>query len=103
MLHAQNNRKMLTETVILSSFSVGLQGLGLLLNIFLTHQLGAASVGEITLIGSFYSLAAILSGGCGFIAASRFMSEELGHSVSPQRLCCVYLHGFLKSCCISRR
>ena len=82
----QNNRKMVTETIFLSCLSVGLQGLGLLLNIFLTHQLGAATVGEVTLIGSFYSLAAILSGGCGFIAASRFMSEEIGCGGSPHRV-----------------
>lgn len=100
MLHAQNNRKMLTETVILSSFSVGLQGLGLLLNIFLTHQLGAASVGEITLIGSFYSLAVILSGGCGFIAASRFMSEELGCGGNPHRVY-QYIAGFCLTLSIS--
>ena len=86
MLQMQNNRKMVTETIFLSCLSVGLQGLGLLLNIFLTHQLGAAVVGEVTLIGSFYSLAAILSGGCGFIAASRFMSEEIGCGGSPHRV-----------------
>ncbi|MBQ9905364.1 MAG: polysaccharide biosynthesis C-terminal domain-containing protein [Oscillospiraceae bacterium] len=96
MVHAQNSRKLLTETVILSSFSVGLQGLGLLLNIFLTRQLGAASVGEITLIGSFYSLAAILSGGCGFIAASRFMSEELGCGGNPHRV-----YQYIKSFCMT--
>ena len=93
MLRAQNSSKMLAETIILSSFSVGLQGLGLLLNIFLTHQLGAAAVGEVTLIGSFYSLAAVLSGGSGFIAASRFMSEELGCGGNPHRVY-QYITGF---------
>lgn len=70
----------------LSTFSVGLQGLGLLLNIFLTQRLGAAAVGELTLIGSFYSLAAVLSGGSGFIATSRFLSEELGCGGNPRRV-----------------
>ncbi len=86
MLNAQGSRKMLYETVFLSSFSVGLQGLGLLLNIFLTKQLGAATVGEMTLIGSFYGLAAVLSGGSGFVSASRFMSEELGCGGNPHRV-----------------
>lgn len=93
MVNAQNSRRMLSETIILSLFSVGLQGLGLLLNIYLTHQLGAANVGEMTLIGSFYSLAAILSGGSGFIAASRFMSEELGCGGNPHRVY-QYISGF---------
>ena len=75
MLHAQNNRKMLSETIILSSLSVGLQGLGLLLNIFLTKRLGEASVGELTLIGSFYGLAAVLSGGSGFVARRAFFNR----------------------------
>lgn len=74
------------ETAFLSSFSVGLQGLGLLLNVFLTKRLGAASVGELTLIGSFYGLAAVLSGGSGFIATSRFLSEELGCGGNPHRV-----------------
>ena len=86
MLHPKSSRKMLYETIFLSSFSIGLQGLCLLLNIFLTRQLGAATVGEITLISSFYGLAAVLSGGCGFIAASRFMSEEIGCGGNPHRV-----------------
>ena len=93
MLNAKNRRNMLSETIILSIFSVGMQSLGLLLNIFLTHQLGAAAVGEMTLIGSFYGLAAVLSGGSGFVAASRFMSEEMGCSGNPQRVY-HYLTGF---------
>lgn len=86
MTDVHGNRKMLFETMFLSTFSVGLQGLGLLLNIFLTQRLGAAAVGELTLIGSFYSLAAVLSGGSGFIATSRFLSEELGCRGNPHRV-----------------
>ncbi|MBR4200190.1 MAG: polysaccharide biosynthesis C-terminal domain-containing protein [Oscillospiraceae bacterium] len=86
MTNILNQRKMLSETLFLSTFSVGLQGLGLLLNIFLTKRLGAATVGELTLIGSFYGLAAVLSGGSGFIATSRFLSEELGCGGNPHRV-----------------
>ena len=35
--------KMLFDTAVLSLFSVGLQGLGLLFNVFLTRRLGAAN------------------------------------------------------------
>lgn len=63
---------------VLSVFSVSLQLFGLLLNVFLTKRLGAASVGMITLMSSFYSLACVFTGGSGFIATSRFLSEELG-------------------------
>ncbi len=76
----------LRETAYLSIFSVALQGMGLLLNIFLTRRLGAASVGALTLMGSFYGLAAVLSGGSGFIATSRFLSEELGCGGNPKRV-----------------
>lgn len=87
MKQANDNKRLARETMILSIFSVSLQGFGLLLNIFLTERLGSASVGVITLIGSFYSLASVLSGGSGFIAASRFISEEIGCNGNPQ---CVF-------------
>lgn len=78
--------RMMSEALLLSLFSVGLQGLGLLFNVFLTRRLGAANVGAITLTGSFYSLAAVISGGSGFLAASRFISEEIGCSGNPKRV-----------------
>ena len=77
---------MLYDTAVLSLFSVGLQGLGLLFNVFLTRKLGAANVGVMTLMGSFYGLAAVLSGGSGFVAVSRFVSEELGCGGDPVRI-----------------
>ena len=86
MTETWNRKKLFRETLFLSICSVGLQGLGLLLNIFLTRKLGAASVGELTLIGSFYGLAAVLSGGGGFTAASRFLSEEMGCGGDPHRV-----------------
>ena len=74
------------ETTLLSIFSISLQGLGLLLNVFLTRRLGASSVGALTLMGSFYGLAAVLSGGGGFIGASRLISEEIGCCGNPRRI-----------------
>ena len=85
MSEAKGN-SMLKETAFLSLFSVLLQGMGLLLNIFLTRRLGAASVGALTLMSSFYGLATVLSGGSGFIATSRFLSEELGCGGNPKRV-----------------
>ena len=82
----KKSSSMLRETAYLSAFSVILQGMGLLLNIFLTRRLGAASVGALTLMSSFYGLAAVLSGGSGFIATSRFLSEELGAGGNPKRV-----------------
>ncbi len=84
-MNAQKNRIM-KETAILSLCSVSLQGLGLLFNIFLTKRLGAPAIGMMTLAGSFYGLAAVLSGGSGFVAASRFLSEELGCKRNPGQI-----------------
>lgn len=86
MKERNRHHTMMHETALLSVFSVGMQGMGLLFNIFLTKRLGTASVGVLTLIGSFYSLAAVLSGGSGFIASSRFLSEELGCGGNPKRV-----------------
>lgn len=77
---------MTREASILSVFSVSLQLFGLLLNIFLTRRLGAASVGVITLMSSFYGLACVFTGGSGFIATSRFISEEIGAHGNPRKI-----------------
>lgn len=81
-----HNGGMSREAAVLSVFSVSLQLFGLLLNVFLTKRLGSASVGVITLMGSFYSLACVFTGGSGFIAASRFLSEEIGAGGDPQKV-----------------
>ena len=74
------------DTVFLSLFSVGLQGLGLLFNVFLTRKVGASSVGVMTLMSSFFAMASVLSGGSGFVAVSRFVSEELSCGGNPGRI-----------------
>lgn len=96
---------MMQESVLLSIFSVSLQGMGLLFNIFLTRSLGAASVGALTLMGSFFGLACVLSGGSGFLAASRFLSEEIGAGGDPQHVFryvtrfCLLISGTFASVC----
>lgn len=86
MRKRKHTDQMLFDTAVLSLFSVGLQGLGLLFNVFLTRKLGAANVGVMTLMSSFYGLAAVLSSGSGFVAVSRFVSEELGCGGDPSRI-----------------
>ena len=86
MKGTEPEQTMLKETAILSVNSIILQCFGLLLNVFLTRRLGAAAVGALSLMTSFYGLAAVLSGGSGFVAASRFLSEEIGSGGDPRRM-----------------
>ncbi|MBR6761721.1 MAG: polysaccharide biosynthesis C-terminal domain-containing protein [Oscillospiraceae bacterium] len=83
---AVNQQPMSKDAAFLSLFSIGLQWFGLLLNVFLTKRLGAASVGVLTLMNSFYGLACVLTGGSGFIATSRFVSEEIGADGNPRKV-----------------
>ena len=66
------------DTVLLTAVSVLLQSLSLLLNIFITRKLGAASIGVASLIYSFYAFAITLANGNTFTSTSRFVSEEIG-------------------------
>ncbi len=80
-------RNILKDTVILTAIQMTLDGLGLLLNSFLTKQLGAEAVGVLTLTGSFFRLASMIAGGNVFLCASRFISEELGKpSGNPKKV-----------------
>ncbi len=55
-----------------------LQGMGLLLNIYITNRLGAASVGIMTLVFSFFGFIMVLANGNIFLSTNRLVSEELG-------------------------
>lgn len=75
------------DTLLLSGIQLGTQGMGLLLNIFLTRRLGGSAVGVVSLISSFFWLCAVLASGNGFVAASRFVSEEIGRGCgNPKRV-----------------
>ncbi len=75
------------DTCILSGIQLLLQGMGLLLNIFLTRRLGGSAVGMVSLIGTFYCLCAVLASGNSFVASSRFVSEEIGREDgNPNRM-----------------
>lgn len=66
------------DTLILTAVQILLQGLALLLNIFITRELGASSVGVTSLIYSFFGFISVISNGNIFVCVSRFAAEELG-------------------------
>ena len=66
------------DTCFLSAMQLLLQALGLMLNVFLTRRIGAAQLGVVTLISTFFGLCAVLASGNGFVSTSRFISEEIG-------------------------
>ncbi|MBR1528251.1 MAG: oligosaccharide flippase family protein [Oscillospiraceae bacterium] len=71
-------RNILKDTILLTVIQMTLDGLGLLLNAFMTKHLGSEAMGVLTLTGSFFRLASMIAGGNVFLCASRFISEELG-------------------------
>ena len=71
-------RNILKDTVLLTVIQMALDGLGLLLNAFMTKHLGSEAMGVLTLTGSFFRLASMIASGNVFLCASRFISEELG-------------------------
>ena len=80
-------RNILKDTLLLTVIQMGLDGLALILNVFVTRQLGTESVGILTLTASFFRLACITASGNAFLCASRFVSEELGRAVrDPERV-----------------
>ena len=71
-------RNILKDTILLTVIQMSLDGLALVLNIYLTRQLGTEAIGILTLTGSFFRLASMISNGNAFLCVSRFISEELG-------------------------
>jgi len=70
--------KILRDTFLLTVMQLFLDMAALVLNVFITKQLGASAMGILSLIGSFLGLAGILSNGNAFLCTSRLVSEELG-------------------------
>ena len=70
--------RLLRDTVILTVMQLFLDTAALMLNVFITKQLGTSAVGILSLMGSFLGLAGILSNGNAFLCTSRLISEELG-------------------------
>lgn len=72
-----NKTSIAKDTLLLTGISLFLQGLSLVLNIYITKTLGAVNVGIVTLIGTFYGLAAVIAGGNIFICTNRMVSGEM--------------------------
>lgn len=70
--------KIIRDTVILTVMQLILDSAALLLNVFITKNLGTSAIGILSLMGSFLGLAGILSNGNAFLCTSRLISEELG-------------------------
>ncbi|WP_303834839.1 oligosaccharide flippase family protein [Ruminococcus flavefaciens] len=70
--------KVVRDTLLLTVMQLFLDCAALLLNVFITRQLGTSAIGILSLMGSFLGLAGILSNGNAFLCTSRLVSEELG-------------------------
>ena len=90
--------KLLRDTAILTVFQLILDSAALLLNAFITRQLGAQAIGILSLIGSFLGLAGILSNGNAFLCTSRLIAEENGKGGDPNK---VLFHGIKLCLCLS--
>lgn len=79
--------RLIKDTVLLTLMQLFLDTSALLLNVFITRQLGAEAIGILSLTGSFLGLAGILSNGNAFLCTSRLVSEEMGKTNSnPNRI-----------------
>lgn len=89
--------KIVRDTILLTIMQLILDSSSLVLNGFITRQLGASAIGLFSLMGSFLGLAGIISNGNAFLCSSRLISEELGKKDgNPNR---ILFHG-IKLCII---
>lgn len=70
--------KILKDTFFLTAIEFIMQGLSLIVNIFITKSFGSEFIGIISLIGSFFVFITIISSGNVYLSTSRFISEEIG-------------------------
>ena len=73
-----NRNKIVKDTIFLTAVDFAMQGLALMLNVFITRKLGSAAVGAISLMGTFFCFTAIISSGNVYLCSSRLISEEIG-------------------------
>ena len=82
-----NKNSIAKDTIILTAIQIALQALSLLLNIFITRNLGTSAVGIASLIYTFFGFATVISTGNIFVSTSRFVSEEISKpSGSPNKI-----------------
>ncbi len=70
--------KILKDTFFLTAIELVMQGISLVVNIFITRNLGSEMIGIISLISSFFMFITIISSGNVYLSTSRFISEEIG-------------------------
>ncbi len=88
------SRSIRRDTIKLTVVQLILDCMSLTLNLWITGKAGSAAVGMIALMGTFFQFASVVSGGGGYVCASRFISEELGRNGNPER---VFRHGVVFS------
>lgn len=66
------------DTLYMTIVDISLQGISLLMNIFLTRKIGEELLGIFSLVMSFYTTFVVISNGNSFLCANRFISEERG-------------------------
>ncbi len=86
--------KIASDTIKLTFVSVILQGIGLLMNIYITAKIGASAVGIMVLIFTIFGVIAVLANGNIFISTSRLVSEEIGHGNENLSKIMTYSLGF---------
>ncbi len=80
-------RNIVKDTLLLTVIQMALDGLSLLLNVYMTGALGTEAIGILSLTGSFFGLSSVIASGNVFLCASRFLSEELGRKErNPDRV-----------------
>ncbi|MBQ7131514.1 MAG: oligosaccharide flippase family protein [Oscillospiraceae bacterium] len=73
------NSKSITKNVVfLTVMNVLMQSLGLIVNVCITRQLGTATIGSVSLLGTFYGLLCIIASANVFVCTSRLGAGEEG-------------------------
>ncbi len=81
------SNKTITKNVVLLTFiNILMQTLGLFVNVCITQNLGASTVGSISLVGTFYGLMCVIASGNVFICTSRLGAEEEGRCGNSERI-----------------
>lgn len=73
-----NRNKIVRDTIFLTAVDFAMQGLALMLNVFITRKLGTVAIGAIALMGTFFCFTGIISSGNVYLCSSRLISEEIG-------------------------
>ena len=83
------------DTIKLTLLQFVLESITMLLNVWITRQVGASIVGIVALTGSFFALANTIAGGNAFLCVSRLVSEEIGNRSEIPIVCCGMPFGFV--------